>query len=166
MYLHPRLCVQDPVYLSNPVLYGGCTDIDWFTADNNPSPDKPPPVTYVISDGLNTLFTALTIICWVVNFLAVALLYVFRKKKIMHTSQPPVIALIIMGLVYASVRVSLTVAPFPTVALCTARYWFGHLAFTVVPAFLAKCLRVHLVVNASAMKKVRTLISALVWAII
>jgi hypothetical protein len=27
-------------------------------------------------------------------------------------------------------------------------------------------LRVHLVVNASAMKKVRTLISALVWAII
>jgi hypothetical protein len=36
----------------------------------------------------------------------------------------------------------------------------GHLAFTVVPAFLAKTLRVKLVVSASSSKKVSACVGA------
>ena len=32
------LNTQDPVYLADPALYGGCTGIDWFTSNNQPFP--------------------------------------------------------------------------------------------------------------------------------
>jgi len=193
-------CAQDPVYLADPVLYGGCTDIDWFTADNLPTPDQPAPVVYLLPAGLRSFFTFMTVMVWLAMIATTVLLAVFRKSRIIHVSQTPILALILAGCFYGAIRVSLITADVPTPQLCTgvypvplpacletvqrnsrragrppkmsvrdaspfasactctctctARYWMGHLAFTVVPAFLAKTLRVKLVVSASSSKKV------------
>ena len=83
-----------------------------------------------------------------------AVLIRYRKTKLLKASQLPMLALIMAAMVYGCLRVSLSIPSMPTQQLCVVRYWFGHLAFTSVSAFMAKTLRVHLVVNAG-MRKVK-----------
>ena len=37
------------------------------------------------------------------------------------------------GMFYANIRVTLSTAALPTNGLCNARFWLGHLGFTIVP---------------------------------
>jgi len=83
-----------------------------------------------------------------------AVLLRYRKTKLLKASQLPMIAMLMAAMVFACVRISLSTATLPTQKMCQVRYWFGHLAYIVMPVFMAKTLRVHLVVNAG-MRKVR-----------
>ena len=93
------------------------------------------------------------------GFLAVAFvvgcLVYYRKAKLLKASQVPMLAIIVSSLMVACVRIALATQLKATNATCVARYWIGHLAYSCVPAMLAKTLRVHLIVNAKSLKKVK-----------
>ena len=36
-------------------------------------------------------------------------------------------------MLYANIRVTVSTAKLPTTSLCNARFWLGHLGFTIVP---------------------------------
>ena len=115
-------CAEDPVYLADPVLYGGCTDINWFTADNLPTPDQPDPVVYRLPAGLRSFFTFMTVMVWLAMVATIVLLAIFRKSRIIHVSQTPILALILAGCFYGAIRVSLITADVPTPKLCTGTH--------------------------------------------
>ena len=157
-------CTSDPLYLANPTIYGNCTPISWATPFNVIPPDRADPVVQYMPQSIRGYLTFIVIASWLATAAVVAVLLFYgfvRKSRLLKASQPIMMLLMMMSMLWGCIRVSLATATLPTQPVCVTRFWFGHLAFTIVPTLLAKTLRVHLVVNAK-MRKVKIKTSAVV----
>lgn len=148
-------CLGDPQLQG--AMTGGCSPVIW-----NPAPgmnfkpsDRPDPVDQLMPPALKGYLTALTVLSFLATFVIVGLLLFYRKKRLLKASQLPMMWLVVCSLLYGCVRIALSTLDIATTGACVARYWLGHLAYTGIPALLAKTLRVHLIVNAKSMKKVK-----------
>ena len=151
-------CALDPLLSVDPLTTGVCAPIQWTTPDGNPPPDRAPPKVEYISTALKGYATFLSVMSWVSWAAILVVLMIYRKTKLLKASQPPMLALILLGntpsryhivgtrfnptlnipfrnqgMFYANIRVTLSTAMLPTTSLCNARFWLGHLGFTLVP---------------------------------
>ena len=83
-----------------PLVTGGCTPVQWANADNDNSHtpyDRATPNTEYISNALKGYATFLAVTSWVTWVVILAVLLKYRKTKLLKASQPPMIALILLG---------------------------------------------------------------------
>ena len=63
----------------------------------HPPPDRAPPKTEYISSALKGYTTFLSLTCWLSWAAILAVLMKYRKTKLLKASQPPMLALILLG---------------------------------------------------------------------
>ena len=88
---------MDPLLSVSPLVTGGCTPIQWTSLDGNPPPDRAPPKTEYLSSALKGYTIFLSVACWISWAAVLAVLMKYRKTKLLKASQPPMLALILLG---------------------------------------------------------------------
>ena len=88
---------MDSLLSVSPLVTGGCTPIQWTSPDGNPPPDRALPAIEYISNSLKAYATFLTVTGWITWAAILAVLLKYRKTKLLKASQPPMLALILLG---------------------------------------------------------------------
>ena len=135
-----------------PVWYAGVPSVTGVT--EAPS-DRAPPVVLSMPEGMRGALAALGSLQLLAVTAVSGSLVWYRKTRLVKASQPALMWLVLLAGVLGAARVLLFQSPVSDGA-CVAGYWTGHLTFLLgVSALLVKTLRVHLVVNARSMRRVK-----------
>ena len=146
-----RLC--DTVSTHRP-----CYPIEFNTASGDAPADGPRmrirtmPRAYEI-----TLFASFIVgVVMVCTFAAV--LYIYRKTRLVKISQPILQSIILVGCLCGFIRVVIAIQPV-TQLMCISVTWLSHMSFILIfGTLLAKTWRIHRVMN-SGVKKVKITLS-------
>jgi hypothetical protein len=115
-------------------------------------PDRPLPRTDDIAPWMLTASMAFSICAMTLVVFTAAMIYAYSFTRLVKAAQPPVIYVILFGLLLGSIR-GITGLLRPSSGLCVAQMWLGHLAFTLVfAALLVKSWKVYKVINAGMRK--------------
>jgi hypothetical protein len=79
----------------------------------------------------------------------------FRRKRLTKASQPPMMWLVLSMCIWGAARTIAAAYYQSSTEVCLANYWTGHLAFSGIIALFVKTLRVHLLVNAAGLKRMK-----------
>jgi hypothetical protein len=116
--------------------------------------DHASPVVQVMPDAIRAALYFLAALQLVaVMVFGIGLVH-YRKKRLVKASQPPMMWLVLSIGIWSAARTIAGTVPISTGA-CIADYWTGHLAFSGIIALFVKSLRVHLLVNAGGLKRVK-----------
>jgi 7 transmembrane sweet-taste receptor of 3 GCPR len=144
----------DNDYITHSSLTGGCSAQEWGTPGNVKPADRADPVVETMSSQLKGFIIALSVIVFVSTSGIKIALVAYRGTRLLKASQSPMLWIITTGLLFGAARIAVASVDIGT-SSCIASYWMGHLSFAALTAMLAKTLRVQLIVNAKAMKKVK-----------
>jgi hypothetical protein len=146
------LCADDAgTYDYIAALTGACKS--FILIDHLPK-DHADPVVQQMPDGMRAGLIFLAALQLAVCLFIGSSLTYFRKKRLMKASQPVMMWLVLSMGLWSAAR-TLTAAFDMDNGTCIADYWTGHLAFSGIIALFIKSLRVHLLVNAGGMKRVK-----------
>lgn len=130
-----------------------CVDVIYNTADNFPALDTPPDIIIILSPAEKGILFALAAILFLTVIIYAAGTIYFRKTRLMKASQFDVVTVILLGGIFAGIRVIIAGLPISNES-CTAGLWFGHLAFILlVSGMSAKCYRLDSMLNNVSGKK-------------
>lgn len=126
----------------------GCTPV--YNTQRNTIPEyKPDPVYSKMSSGLQTLLILFFVVSLVTVLAFTGILIYYRKKRIVKATQPAMLFFILLGSVFACMKVIIGSLEL-TDSVCIADRWLGHIAFFMVfGALSVKTWRVHMIVNSS-----------------
>jgi 7 transmembrane sweet-taste receptor of 3 GCPR len=145
-------CTGD--YITQSPKTGGCSNLLWGTPGNVQPSDRADPLVETMQPELKGLIIALAVIVFVSVIVVGAVLIAYSSTRLLKASQVPMIWTIVVSMLFGAARIAVASVDIGA-SSCISGYWMGHLAFSAVIAMLAKTLRVHLIVNAKAMKKVK-----------
>lgn len=132
----------------------GCGPILWGTLNNMIPKDHPDLYVKIMPNEIKQFvnFMGGFVICITTGTIAIFIYY--HNTRLLKIAQLPILFIILGSFYFASIRILLSAINI-TESSCIAEYWIGHLAFTSIMAFLAKIWRVHLIMNAKTIKKIR-----------
>lgn len=130
------------------------------THDNLPPPDRPPTIYKRLPAAISALLYVLGAIAIAIVVTTASLLVYYRHSRLVKASQPPLIALILVGELVACVRVVIggsSELGSPVLdGVCTAKFWTGHFAFALTfGSLFIKTWRVNKVLNSQSLKRVK-----------
>ena len=129
--------------------------VEYNTADGLRPPDANPNIYNEPGIEVVTFFVVIGAagITYII-FIALTLL-VYRKTKLVKASQPPMMAIILIGQLFSYIRVIIG-GDHPTPTVCMNQFWFGHLAFIFVfGSMTIKTWRVYKIISNNSLKRVK-----------
>lgn len=127
-----------------------------YNSKNNQKPsDTKPDILMLTSDTMIVFLQAIGAI-GVVYVLGISIVLFYRRNsKLMKASQPPMVAIVLLGEILAFIRVFFG-GEHPTPEICIKHFWYGHLAFVMVFGGLSfKTWRVYKIISNTSLKRVR-----------
>ena len=129
--------------------------VEYNTFDGRRPPDSNPDIYNEASTGVVTFLIIIGVLGIVsILFIAVTLL-LHRQSKLVKASQPPMMAVILVGQLLSYSRVIIG-GRYPTEIICIEQFWFGHLAFIFAfGAMTIKTWRVYKIISNNSLKRVK-----------
>lgn len=163
MNFNPSVYLADPSGSSGYVVIGEWTieagnkitaHVTYNTIDNSPPSDLPPTI-YLRMHGsfvVILIFLGTSLFVFVSALTVVTIVY--RKTRLLKTSQLKMQSIIILGGFFGAARVISGTLPVTDVN-CSLNVWFGHLSFWLIfGPMMLKTWRVHKIVNNKTLKRV------------
>ena len=134
--------------------------VKYDTSDNLPPPDRPPTIYRRLPAAVSALLYALGVIAIVIVVVTASLIVYYRNSRLIKASQPPLMAIILVGELVACARVIIggsSELGSPVLdGVCAAKFWTGHLSFALAfGSLLTKTWRVNKVLNSQSMRRVK-----------
>jgi hypothetical protein len=108
-------------------------------------------------EALHNVIIAMCAIQSVIVVVVACLLIWYRNTRLLKASQYPMLWLVLSSGIFGAARIGFA-ATNPDDgggAYCVADYWMGHMAFFGVIALFVKTVRVHILVNAAGMRRMK-----------
>jgi hypothetical protein len=150
-----QLCRGQTTDNNTTALLGHCYPIVYGTAENIPLKDRADPIYLLRPDAFIYVYAVFGIILIGANGFLYWLLFRYRNNKILKICQLPILVIVAVCLTFSYLRIFLSIPAMPTVSVCIARNWLGHLNFTAVITMFVKMYRTNAIVNNKALKKVK-----------
>ena len=133
-----------------------CHQLVFNTASGSTPPtDQPPPILIELGIGSQVVIIFLGVVVMIVSCFFCAFVYVYRKNKLIKTSQPEMLYIVNLGCFMMGVRVIVGASPISD-GTCVAGLWLGHVAFWLVFATLClKSWRIHRIINNKTLVRVK-----------
>ena len=141
-----------------------CSNLQYRTASGfSPPNDEPPPIVEELPRHLSIILIAFATIGLISLTVWGSCLYAFWQAKQIRTSQPRIMAFLLIGGVLGLVRVFLAAFPVSHMS-CVSQLWLSHLAFRLIfRTLLLKLWRIHSVMNAGSFKRIVIGENTVVW---
>lgn len=124
-------------------------------SDSAPVSDSPPANLVPLTTGVRGMLIFFVVVACVLIIGISVFLYIYREDKLIRSSQPKMLCIILAGALLGAAKVVDGALPV-TDATCSAGLWFGHLGFwCVFSALFSKTWRVHRILNGGAFKRVK-----------
>ena len=130
---------------------------EYDTSDGKRPRDRHPDVTLRIPAGLDSFILFLGIFIGCLVLAASGYLFWHRDSKLIKASQPPMLAMVLLGEAVAAVRVAIGAVEYGHDPwACHGNVWLGHLALWLVfGALIIKMWRVDKIINTRSLKRVK-----------
>jgi len=129
--------------------------VQYNTFDGRRPRDSNPDIYNEASIGVVTFLIIIGVVGIIaILFIAITLLR-HRQSKLVKASQPPMMAVILVGQLLSYIRVVVG-GRYPTLNICIEQFWFGHLAFIFAfGAMTIKTWRVYKIISNNSLKRVK-----------
>lgn len=145
----------DMVYTAcDPALDASCSKPIYNTIDNSIPSDSPAPIHMNVPVGVSSAIIALASIFMLITAVCMVFVAYHRNDSAFKALQPYLLLGTLTGCLMCCAEMIVEALSVDETT-CSARVWLVHLSFfLILGSILAKIYRIHLIINASGLKKV------------